>query len=283
MNRWIVVGIAALAAAATVAAEWQRHPGAILAAGLGLLALTTGLAARRRWLVRRDTAARALVFGAASSALLALAAAADTWELHQLAVNWPSRREAAIAAASGHLEGELRWAAARSDALAESALPLLDSSAQAAFAGLARLLDGDGPTMAVALFDGAGRRHAWAGPHRAAIGPDGPALEAFTTGFYVWLVARRQTSAGVAVATLLLYRRAAVPQIGTALADRFAAATGVGLRLLASGEAPPGPDVFDYLSPSGDTLFAVVTVPPEQAAARNERLSAARVRSLLLA
>jgi signal transduction histidine kinase len=218
--------------------------------------------------------------GAALNVALAVLALATTQRLRRVERDWPALREAAIAAASRRLGGELDGAVAAARGLADRSAPALELPPATAFAALDALAGGSGPTRSVVLFDARGRPVAWAGPQRVALTPAGPDLSAVTTPFYLWLVARRQTSFGTAVAAVLLARSADVPRTGVALSDRFARRTGVRLRFLDPRTAPADSDVFDYALPpgphGGDTLFAVQPVPPEQGVARNDALGAAR-------
>ncbi|MBI4541673.1 MAG: HAMP domain-containing histidine kinase [Gemmatimonadetes bacterium] len=280
MTRRPVLWLAALAATAAVAAEWMRAPGWAWAVGLVPLAALEVWAASRAPERRETGAGLALAAGAGVVVAIAALVAWSTWRLHRIERSWVAVREAEITAASRRLGGELDGAVARARATADRAAPALALPPAAAFAALAPLVRHAGATHAVALFDARGRPVAWAGPQRARISPQGPELSAVTTSFYLWLVARRQTSAGTAVATVMIARQPGVPPTGVALTDRFAQRTGVALRFLDPRTAPADSDVFDYVLRSGphagDTLFAVRPVPPEQGAAREEALSSAR-------
>jgi len=268
VSRWPLVGLAAAAAGAAVGAEWMRAPGLGLALALVWLAALAVLAARRPGV---RTPRGPSVAAALALVLLAAAALAGTWRLHQLSASWPAVRERAITRASRGLGGELDRAVALARRLAEDAVALADAPGPQAFAALRAGLERDAPLHGVVLFDESNRAWAWAGAQRVVLDPRGPELEALTPPFYLWLVARRQTRVGTAVAAVLVARDEAVPAGGASLAERFQARTGVGLRFLDPRAAPADPDVFDYVQPqgSGDTLFAVGFIPPDQGAMRS--------------
>jgi signal transduction histidine kinase len=271
--------VVALGAAVALGPEWMRAPGWFSVVGLTLLA---GAATWGALGAPRDSAGGRL-WAPAGAALLLLAAAGAavaTWKISRIERRWPQVREAVITAASRQLGGELEAATRRVRRLAEQAATSPVGRPDAAFQELRPLVAARGVTDAVVLFDTAGRPVAWAGSQRVPVAPSGPELSALTSPFYLLLVARRQTSEGTAVATLLLARAPGAPVAGAALADAFAERTGVGLAFLEPHAAPADPDVFDFVLPSGagarDTLFTVRPVPPEQGAALAQALGAAR-------
>ena len=283
MRRPATTWLAAACAAVLVAAEWARAPGVIVAAGLAILAAVLV------WLALRDDVAepwrvptRAGAVVAAVAALLALVA---TWRLDRIEQHWPATREALLTGASRRLGGELEQAVNETRALAARAASVAALPPREAFGVLGAMLPGGDAARGVVLYDPNCVPRAWAGVQRVTIGADGPELSAITTPFYVWLVARRQTSAGTAAATLLLARGDNVPRAGSAVTDRFARATGVTLRFLPPHLAPRSTDVFDYVlpGPHGDTLFSVQSVPPTQEAAYGHTLESARRTLLVLA
>ncbi len=249
--------LAACGAFAALAAEWMRAPGLVLTLGLVLLA---GLAAAAAW---REPLLR---IGAALAVLVALIAAWSFVHLRHVTRDWADERETRIGWASRRLGAELDAAVSRVRGVAARAAPLLERPRQEAFAGLPGLLQ-RAPSEGVVLFDAAGRPSAWAGVQRVELTAPGPELSALTTPFYLWLVARRHTERGTAVAALLLARHAFAPA-GEALTDRFQRRTGTGLRFHPAATAPATSDVYDYVlregAGAGDTLFAVQPTPPEQ-------------------
>ncbi len=263
-----------MAAAAAVAAEWMRAPGWILAAGFALLAAFV-VAATRRSAAGGVPGLPVTAIGAGLVVGLAALLLGATWRLGRIERHWPAVREARIDADSRRLGAELEHAVGMLRALSDRAAASLALPPPRAFLDVGALVDGRRPTHAIALFDPAGRPLAWAGPQRVALSPEGPPLTAITTPFYLWLVARRQTEAGTAVATMLLARDSAAPPAGSAFADDFAGRTGDGLRFFDPRGAPADSDVFDYQL-NGDTLFAVQPVPPEQGVARERLLGGAR-------
>ncbi|HEY2807027.1 MAG TPA: HAMP domain-containing sensor histidine kinase [Gemmatimonadales bacterium] len=275
--------LALFGAAAVVGAEWMRAPGWILGLGVLLAAtlavwMTTGMPDEPP-----RTAAR---IGAVAALTLGASVIWSTYQLRLLERHWDVVREAAVTRASRQLGGELAGAVELVRGLAERAARLQSEPAPRAFASLASVVSRSGPSNGIVLFDPQGRPRAWAGVQRTALTPTGPELSVVTTPFYLWLVARRQTTAGAAVASLMLARSDDVPRAGTALTDRFVDRVGVGLRFLDPRAAPADTDVFDYVPPgsaAGDTLFAVQPVPPREPAAYEERLRLAqRIAALLI-
>ncbi len=277
-----IAGLLALfGAAAVLGAEWMRAPGWILA--LGTVAATA--AAALAW-HRLDLPGLRIVSGVAlvASAGLAVSTAWSTYQLGRMQRHFDAVREAAVTRASQQLGGELAGAVSLVRELADRASRLHDASPADSFASLRRLVSDRGPANGVVLFDPVGRPRAWAGVQRVALAPTGPELSVVTTPFYLWLIARRQTSSGAAVAATMLARSNDVPPAGTALTDRFVDRLGVGLRFLDPRVAPADTDVFDYVPPgTSDTLFAVQPVPPLAGDAFQDRLRLAqRVAALLM-
>ncbi|MFI5207118.1 MAG: ATP-binding protein [Gemmatimonadales bacterium] len=277
MRRELPVPVA-LSALAIVTAEWMRAPGWILAAGVVLAALLVALSTRSTARPAADAAERLISWGGVIvAAMLAAAVVLKTGALLRIDRHWPGSREAAVSAASRRLGGELDGAVQLARSLADRAALASRLPDAGAFDALGRLVAAGGPVHGVVLFDTAGHARAWAGVHRAVLSASGPDLSAITTPFYLWLVARRQTRAGTAAAAVLLARSDDVPRAGDALTDRFAEATGVGLRFLDPRVAPADSDVYDYVQPGGrDTLFAVQPVPPPQGVAFDRELGDSR-------
>src|SRR3989475_2417956 len=125
-----------------------------------------------------------------------------------------------------------------------------------------------------------GEPQAWAGRHRFVPARDTAELRSVITPFYVSLEARRQTrDGGTAVGTVLLHAAPAAAGGGGALSQAFARAHDVALRFYAPSAAPADPNVFDYASPHGPTLFSVRSVPPLQGDAKVAALRRAAQRT----
>ncbi len=266
LPRWWTV---ALAGVALAAAEWLRAPGVAAAAA------TVGAALAAALLLRPVTgwARRALL--AALAALGAVVVVAQR-DLDRIADHWPEEREARVAAAGRRLGGDLHAAFRRAEAVADAAARAGALERPAAFRALAQALDADGPETGVAILEADGTPWAWAGPHRLAPGADGDSIAAASSQFYVTLESRRHLSRGrVAVASVLVWAHAAVPQRDRSLAELFRARTDVALAVFPAGRAPDSPDVFDYVEPTTEGpryLFSAMPLPPEQGAAREQAL-----------
>src|SRR5207244_7259540 len=87
---------------------------------------------------------------------------------------------------------------------------------------------------------------------------------------------------GPAVGTVLLHAAPAAAGGGGALSEAFARAHEVTLRFYAPSAAPADPNVFDYASPHGPTLFSVRPVPPLQGDAKVAALRRAAQRTGLV-
>ncbi len=272
--------VLALAAAAVLGAEWMRQPAATPAAAVVLAALVAAWVAWG-W---RGPGRGALAAGFVVTAMLGAHLLVSTWHLDRVRNAWPDVREGAVARASRRLGGDLDASAGLARSLASRAAPALSLPPAEAFSALEGLVSQRGPSHGVVLFDTHGHLRAWAGLQRVRLEAAGPELSAITTPFYLWLVARRQTSAGTAAAVVLLARSDDVPASGVALTDRFAKGTGVGLRFLPHRAAPPDSDVFDYVSSTSarDTLFAVQPVPPSAGDFYDRALGDARRRTAVL-
>jgi signal transduction histidine kinase len=278
-HAWLV----SAAAAAALASEWMRNPGWIFAAGLALLGALSLLAVRLegRDVSKPPAGGRGVrVVGAVLVAGLAVSAVVFTWRLGRLRDAWPRVREQVVTRASRELNRDLDASFAAVRSLADRAASLMGAPGAAAFARLEALAGSREPAQGVVLFDALGRATAWAGTLRVPLSATGPELSTVTTPFYLWLVARRQTDSGTAVAAVLLARASYAPRAGVALTDRFAERAGVGLHFYQPGGAPADSDVFDYILPRGlrahDTLFAVQPVPPEQDGAISDQLGVSR-------
>lgn len=252
--------------AATAAAEWL-HGGAAGwawvsgAAGLGAVGLAFG---------RKP---RGLAPGLAAVASLVLGAVlvAGVLEVRRIECCWPAARERRVNRAYERLAETLERAKTEARRLAERAARAALLPREAAFASLARALAaGERETeRGAAIFTADGEAWAWTGRHRVVPAPDTAELRATITPFYVVLEARRQApDGGHAVGSVLLDASPAAADRAGAVSVAFARAQGVGLRFFAPGDGPAGPDVFDYATADGDTLFSVQPVPPSQGDAK---------------
>ena len=261
-------------AAAVIAAAERLHGGpaawAWSAGALGVLALALALWRRRRW---------SAVIAAALSVALGGVLVLGTLAVRRIDCCWSELREARVTSEARDLAPALAGAVAEARRLAERGMTAALLPRPAAVDELsAALAGGDGRLeRGVAVLGADGRPWAWAGRHRFVPPPDTTELSATITPFYVTLAARRQTrDGGVAVGTVLLDAAPAVADRSGALAVRFSAGHGAGLRFYAPGDAPNSHDVFDYTNPPRcveervpcDTLFSVEPVPPAPAEAR---------------
>jgi signal transduction histidine kinase len=278
VRQWRLAWLAAVAAAAALGAEWMRSPGWIIAAGLVGLGAVALVALRRDG---RDAPGRGVrLLSVAVLVGLAIAACVFTWKLDRLRAAWPSVRERVVTRASRQLDSDLGASFDAVRSLADRAASQIGPPSAERFHGLEALVREQVPARGVVLFDALGRATAWAGTLRVPLSATGPELSTVTTPFYLWLVARRQADSGTAVAAVLLARASYAPRAGVALTDRFAERAGVGLHFYRPGGAPADSDVFDYILPrglrTGDTLFAVQPVPPEQDAALSDQIASSR-------
>ncbi len=214
----------------------------------------------------RRRALAATLFGLALSLTLA------QQQLTAIERRWPEKREDRVTAASLRLEGDLRSVLHRADRLAESAVKTSLDDRAASLEALERLVPAGGPEMSVVIFDPQGEPWAWAGRHRLPPQSEGDSIASRASGYYVVLEARRHSPEGMtAVATVLIWAHAAVPDRGRSLAELFRARTEVGLAVYRPGTGPDGPDVFYYEEPTTAgprLLFSVQPIPPEQGSAR---------------
>ncbi|MEK6610593.1 MAG: hypothetical protein AABZ35_06710, partial [Gemmatimonadota bacterium] len=214
----------------------MRAPAWALALGVALLTGYVAVAAHRLWR-EGDAGVVVAASGALLMVVLSVLVAAFTWRLARVERRWSAVREARIAADSKRLGSELEAAVQLVRGLADRAAPALGLAPASAFEAVGPLVRRGAATNSVVLFDAHGQPMAWAGPQRVALVPEGPPLAAVMTPFYLWLVARRQTDAGTAVATLLLARDSATPSAGVAFADQFAGRTGDGQQVDVSAQA----------------------------------------------
>src|SRR5207302_1153307 len=188
-----------------------------------------------------------------------------------------------IAVDSAELKAALGQAVAEARRLAERGRTAALLPAEAQFAPLASAVAaGWLPTIerGVMVLGAGGEPRAWAGRHRFIPARDTAELRSAIPPFYVSLEARRQTrDGGMAVGTVLLHDAPAAAGGGGALNEAFARAHDVTLRFYAPSAAPADPNVFDYASPDGPTLFSVRPVPPLQGDAKVAALRRAAQRT----
>jgi len=280
--------------AAAAAAEWL-HGGApawawaSAAAGLAAAALVAPRPSRSAaagWL--RDLRARRLASWARVLAVLACLALGAVqlvglFEARRIECCWTDLLGRRIAADSADLKAALGQAVAEARRLAERGRTAALLPAEAQFAPLASALTaGWLPAIeqGVMVLGADGEPQAWAGRHRFVPARDTAELRSVITPFYVSLEARRQTrDGGTAVGTVLLHAAPAAAGGGGALSEAFARAHDVALRFYAPSAAPADPNVFDYASPHGPTLFSVRSVPPLQGDAKVAALRRAAQRT----
>ena len=280
--------------AAVAAAEWL-HGGApawawaSAAAGLAAAALVAPRPSRSAaagWL--RDLRARRLASWARVLAVLACLALGAVqlvglFEARRIECCWTDLLGRRIAADSADLKAALGQAVAEARRLAERGRTAALLPAEAQFAPLASAVTaGWLPAIerGVMVLGADGEPQAWAGRHRFVPARDTAELRSVITPFYVSLEARRQTrDGGTAVGTVLLHAAPAAAGGGGALSEAFARAHDVALRFYAPSAAPADPNVFDYASPHGPTLFSVRSVPPLQGDAKVAALRRAAQRT----
>ena len=246
------------------AAEWLRASGATgwaaAAVAAGLVAVVASLRGGRRGVEVLAAACALLVSGLVGRAAL---------EVREIECCWADLRERRLTAASAALESRLDEGVAEARRLAARGVDAGTLERGAAFAALRAGVSRRGPERGVVLLGPDGEPWAWAGRHRAVPAVDTAELRALISPFYVVLEARRQTAAGgTAVGSVLLAAMPRPVDPRAALATAFAAAHGVDVAVTGPAAAPAGPDVFDYATPAGDTLFSVVLVPPGQGEAK---------------
>jgi signal transduction histidine kinase len=249
--------------AGVAAAEWLRHP-APLWVGIAWLCVPAALAALWPFAGWRRGILAALV--------LALAPSLTLWQRQLTAIEtrWPDEREHRVAAAFEHLEGDLRSVLHRTERLAQEAAQSPPSSRAEAFQTLERLVPDRGPEMSVVVFDQQGSPWAWAGRHRLPPLAQGDTIASRASRYYVVLDARRHSADGrVALASVLIWAHPAVPDRGRSLTELFRAGSEeVDLAVHQPGSTLESTEVFDYEGPTGQLLFRLQPVPPEQGIAK---------------
>jgi two-component system nitrogen regulation sensor histidine kinase NtrY len=226
-----------------------------MAGVLGLLSVGVALARRRPMHVV-----------VALAALVAAASVSETsLRTRAIETRWPELRDRLID--EGELAASLNAATEMARSLADSAISAANSSPEMAFSVLERALRSSGPERGVVLLDTSGTALAWAGRHRLAPAPWGNELSARITPFYVVLEARRQEGPYLGIGQVVLAADSAVPDREETLAEQFRRSSGASLEFHAPLGASQQRYVFDYTLESGstrDTLFSVITVPPDQ-------------------
>ncbi|MBI1967889.1 MAG: hypothetical protein HYS40_07850, partial [Gemmatimonadetes bacterium] len=267
------------AVASVAAAEWLHGGGAVPAWAWVTGAAGVAVGGLWAWSARgalKDSGAVAAA-GLAALASLALGAVlvAAVLDVRRIECCWPSRREARITQASEVLEATLSDALREARRLGERGMTAALLPRARAFREAARAVGSEMgvPERGLLISDAAGQPWVWAGRHRFLPASDTAELRATITPFYVTLEARRQTQAGgTVVGTVLLDAVPAADRSG-AVSTEFERRYGVVLRFFAPGSAPAGPDVFDYATPGGDTLFSVQPVTPGQGEAKLQALA----------
>jgi two-component system nitrogen regulation sensor histidine kinase NtrY len=252
--------------ACAAAAEWLRQPSPLWVLG-AVLAGIGAAAALRPWSSWRRRSLVAALVG------LGFGLGAAHWQLRTVETAWEAKRSATVESASRELRRSLRRAYRAVRGLAAAAAEPVDTNRETGFRQLAQAVPIWGPEMGIALLDSAtDAPWAWAGHHRLPPTADGDSIGVRTTGYYVVLEARRHSRAGrVAVASVLLWAHASVPERDRSLAEMLRRKTDVSLVFYPPGAAPNQPDIFDYEEPTtrgSRLLFSVLPVPPEQGVAR---------------
>ena len=270
LARWWVL-VAVLAAAA--AGEWLVRPEWSWVAVVWVLAPLAVLA-RRPW--------RGWTYAFAGATLLLLVGLALAQSrLSRIESAWPAERESRVSAAGRTLGGDLHDAFRRIDQLAGRAMPLADGTDQAdALESLERIVPEAGPETGVAVLGADGTPWAWAGVHRIPTAVEGDSIAARATGYYLVLETRRHTPSGrTVVASVVVWAHPVAVTRSRSVAELFERRTGVELAVYPAGQAPDSADVFDYqeeTTAGPRLLFSVQPIPPEQGAARQRALGAAR-------
>jgi len=263
LARWWAVLVLPVGA---VAAEWLRQPSAlwVIAAWVAGAAAVAALSPWSGW--RRRALAAAL-------AGLCFGLAAAHWQLRTVETAWEGKRAGMVESASTALRRSLHRAYRTVQQLAADGAEAADSDRETAFRRLSRALPLLGPEMGLAVLDpDTDAPWAWAGHHRLAPAAAGDSIAVRTTGYYVVLEARRHSRGGrVAIASVLVWAQASVPERDRSLAEIIRRRTDVSLVFYPPGAAPNHSDLFDYEEPTtrgSRLLFSVLPVPPEQGVAR---------------
>ncbi len=206
----------------------------------------------------------------ALSAMAASATVMDTSiRVRAIETRWPEMRDGLIDEAE--LTASLNAATDMARSLADSAISVIGANPEVAFLALERALGLGGPERGVVLLDTSGNALAWAGRHRLDPVLSGEELSARITPFYVVLEAQRQEGSYIGIGQVVLAADSAVPDREGTLAEQFRRNSGASLEF----HAPLGESVeeyvFDYKLETDlgiDTLFSVITAPPDQGTAK---------------
>jgi two-component system nitrogen regulation sensor histidine kinase NtrY len=263
LARWWAVLVLLLGG---VAAEWLRRPSIVWVAVAGLVGAAAFIALRP-WYGWRRLALAVAVAG------LVVGLAAAHWRLRTVETAWEGKRGAMVESASTALRRSLHRAYRAVQRLALAGAEAADTNRETAFRRLAQALPAFGPEMGLTVLDpSTDVAWAWAGHHRLPPSGVGDSIAVRTTGYYVVLEARRHSRGGrVAVASVLVWAHASVPERDRSLAEIIRRRTDVSLVFYSPGAAPNNPDLFDYEEPTtrgSRLLFSVLPVPPEQGVAR---------------
>ena len=197
----------------------------------------------------------------------AAAALNASCRVRRVETHWPDVREGLVLSAGQELDETLSRAVQAARALADTAVRAAAAPSPQAFRRLQRTMGRGGPERGVVLLDSTGTAVAWAGRHRIEPVPQGPALDARITPFYVILEARRQLGPYVGVGQVVLAADSAIPDRSATLAESYMRRTGTALAFYSPASASAPGDVFDYMLDADgvvDTLFSVRTIPPDQ-------------------
>jgi signal transduction histidine kinase len=267
--------------ASLAAAEWLQGAAAVWA----MLSVAAGVAAFV--LAVRPPAPRPkLAFAAALlSLVLGVVLAGGALRVWRIECCWAALRESRVPATSRALQHALGSAIAEARRLAERAATAAALPRSAVFDRLREDMGGRQAIergVAIIPADSHAAPIAWLGRHRMIPRPptDTTELHAVMTPFYAVLEARRQTQAGVAVGSVLLWAAPAIADGDRSIAAAFVREHGVSLRFFPAGLGPRDSSVFEICPPPdgcerGDTLFSVQTIPPSQGDAKLAALARA--------
>src|SRR5512143_2273608 len=204
LARWWAVLVLVVGAAA---AEWLRQPSAAWVAA-GWLSTAAAIAALHPW---------------------------SGWRRRGLAVAWGALVTGLTIANLRLSTVETAWDKQRAAA---------GGPRDAAFGRLARAVPVFGPEMGVAVLDSTGAPWAWAGRHRLPPKATGDSIAVRMTGYYVVLEARRHSANGkVAIASVLVWAHASVPERDRSLAEILRGGTDVSLVFYPPGAGPSHRDL----------------------------------------
>src|SRR5512143_236128 len=234
LARWWAVLVLVVGAAA---AEWLRQPsaGRVLAAWLSGAAAIAALHPWSGWRRR----GLALAMGALVAGLTI-----TNLRLRAVETAWDKQRAATVESASATLARRLHLAYRAVNRLAADGAATAGGPRDAAFGRLARAVPVFGPEMGVAVLDSSGAPWAWAGRYRLPPTATGDSIAVRMTGYYVVLEARRHSANGkVAIASVLVWAHASVPERDRSLAEILRGGTDVSLVFYPPGAGPSHRDL----------------------------------------